>query len=52
MLYAYLKAKQEDLTKDQLSILKKREQDRRAPTGPALALLTIIKNDPVRAIEY
>lgn len=27
------------------------EQGRRVPTGPALALLTIIKNDPIRAIE-
>lgn len=27
------------------------EQGRRTPTGPALALLTIIKKDPMRAIE-
>lgn len=34
-----------------LRTLQNWEQRRRAPTGPALALLTIIKNDPVHAIE-
>ena len=34
-----------------LKTLQNWEQGRRAPTGPALALLTIIKNDPIRAIE-
>lgn len=34
-----------------LRTLQNWEQGRRVPTGPALALLTIIKNDPVHAIE-
>lgn len=33
-----------------LKTLQNWEQGRRSPTGPALALLTIIKNDPVHAI--
>jgi putative transcriptional regulator len=34
-----------------LRTLQNWEQGRRVPTGPALALLTIIKNDPAHAIE-
>ena len=34
-----------------LRTLQNWEQGRRVPTGPALALLTIIKNDPTHAIE-
>lgn len=34
-----------------LRTLQNWEQGRRTPTGPALALLTIIKNDPGHAIE-
>ncbi|MGC1182722.1 NadS family protein [Legionella sp.] len=34
-----------------LRTLQNWEQGRRTPTGPALALLTIIKNDPKHAIE-
>lgn len=34
-----------------LRTLQNWEQGRRRPTGPALALLTIIKKDPVHAIE-
>ena len=33
-----------------LRTLQNWEQGRRKPTGPALALLTIIKNDPVHAV--
>ena len=34
-----------------LRTLQNWEQGRRAPTGPALALLTIIKNNPTQAIK-
>ena len=40
-----------DLIGVSVKTLQNWEQDRRRPTGPAMALLTIIKHDPARAIK-
>ncbi|MEO8591733.1 MAG: NadS family protein [Candidatus Solibacter sp.] len=40
-----------DLIGVSVKTLQNWEQDRRRPTGPAMALLTIIKHDPALAIK-